>query len=242
VSTVIPLQGVIVRSSLSDDVYERIVQAIVSGVLASGAILHEVSLARQLNVSRTPVHEALRRLAADGLVEHLPNRRARVAMFSQQTLRDIYDLRALLEQAAAERAATRLSENEIEKLRKDADAIRSARTDAEFTKLALKFDLTFHDALAEACGNEHLRKEIAKYRRLVQAFCRMTGTPDILREAFVEHQEVLVAIEKRDGKLAGEKMAAHIQARANKAVQTVSDHGEAQNKPTESRQIVSVNA
>ena len=223
-SVVLPLQAAIVRSSLAEGVYEKIFQAIVSGGVASGTILHEVALARQLNVSRTPVHEALRRLSTDGLVEHLANRRARVAMFSRQTLREIYELRRLLEQAAAERSVSRLSDAEIAALRRDADEVRAAGDDAEFTRRALAFDLRFHDALAAGCGNGHLRKEIGKYRRLVQAFCRMTGSPEILRDAFAEHLQILAAIEKRDGALAGARMAAHIEARMNKALLKVGDH------------------
>src|SRR5579871_4312007 len=104
-STLFQMKTPISRTSLAESVYQHILEAILSGRLASGTEMSEVALAAELGVSRTPVHEALRRLAADGLVDSLAHRQARVATFTRQDVVDIYEMRGVLETAAAERAA-----------------------------------------------------------------------------------------------------------------------------------------
>src|ERR1019366_2237085 len=111
------LQGRIERTRLSDAVYESLLEAIISGKLASGSIVSEVSLAKQLDVSRTPVHDALRQLAKDGLVEQRAGRRAIITTFSKEDVFDIFEMRKLLEGEAARRAATRLDRAIIAHLR-----------------------------------------------------------------------------------------------------------------------------
>ena len=93
---------------LSDAVYETLLEAILSGQLAPGTIVSEVSLARQLAVSRTPVHDALRQLAKDGLVQQRANRRAVIATVSRDDVHDIFEMRKLLEGEAARRVERRL--------------------------------------------------------------------------------------------------------------------------------------
>ena len=85
------------RPSLVDSVYETLLEAIISGQLSPGTELNSVQLANQLDVSRTPVTEAINLLAHDGVVEQVNHRRARVARFSRQELADIYEVRKLLE-------------------------------------------------------------------------------------------------------------------------------------------------
>lgn len=201
------------RSSLADSVYQSVLEAILSGTLAPGAELSEVALAAELGVSRTPVHVALKRLVLDGLAEPMTNRQARVVRLGPDEIRDIYEMRIILESVAAERAATRLSTEGREALRESATALVAAAGSANWPARAIDFDIRFHDALAAACGNERLRAEIAKYRRLVRAFCRSSGSHENLTRAFQEHLEILDAVEARDGVRARRAMADHIQKR-----------------------------
>ena len=78
---------------LSDSVYETLLAAILAGQLLPGSVVSEVALARQLNVSRTPVHDALRQLAKDGLLKQRANHRAVVAQFSREDVFDIFEMR-----------------------------------------------------------------------------------------------------------------------------------------------------
>lgn len=212
-STLLKDQEPIAKTSLAESVYQRILEAILSGTLASGVELSEVAIAAELGVSRTPVHEALLRLAADGLVEDLASRQARVARFTRQDLINIYEVRRILEPAAAELAAERMTGEHLAELRAKADALVAAESAPTWLDRAIDFDLHFHDVVAAAAGNERLRQEIVKYRRLVRAFCRATGTRDNLQQAFSEHQRILGALEARNSQAARRAMGAHIVAR-----------------------------
>jgi DNA-binding GntR family transcriptional regulator len=200
------------KTSLADAAYERLLEAILAGRLASGAELSEVALAAELQVSRTPVHEAIRRLSADGLVNVSGAGPARVAEFTENDIREIYEMRVCLERAAVERAAVRMTDEQLASLREAAEPLADA-TARGWTAKALEFDVLFHDRIAEACGNERLRREIRKYRHLVRAFCRMSGNADNLRSAYEEHLAILGALEARDAQAAGLAMSEHIEAR-----------------------------
>jgi GntR family transcriptional regulator, rspAB operon transcriptional repressor len=200
------------KTSLADAAYERLLEAILSGRLRGGTELSEVALAAELAVSRTPVHEALRRLSADGLVHLATSGPARVAEFTRQEIVEIYEMRICLEQAAARQAATRLTDEQVSALREGADEL-SDPAGRSWTAKALAFDVVFHDAIAEACGNQRLRREIRKYRHLVRAFCRMSGNSENLRDAYREHLTILAALAARNADAAGRAMALHIEAR-----------------------------
>ncbi|MGE5195562.1 MAG: GntR family transcriptional regulator [Deltaproteobacteria bacterium] len=211
----------VTRAPLADAVYETIMEGILGGHYASGAELTEVALAAELGVSRTPVHEALKRLAVDGLVEPMTNRQSRVVRLTARQVREVYEMRLLLEPAAAERAAERLDPAHLEALRQSAQGLAASIGRPNWAIHAIEFDIRFHDTLGAASGNERLRTEIAKYRRLVRAFCRATGSPENLRQAFAEHIEILNALEKGDGVAAHWAMSAHIEARMRAALAEV---------------------
>lgn len=212
-SSVLRLSGPIVRTRLAESVYEHVLDAILSGTLAGGVELSEVALAAELGVSRTPVHEALRRLATDGLVTVESNRQARVASFGRRDVVEIYEMRGLLEPAAAERAATRIDPAALADLRRNADALASAPESADWPSRAIRFDIDFHDALAQAADNARLQADVSKYRHLVRAFCRLSGGTGNLRCALEEHRVILDALEAADGQAASRAMRDHIAAR-----------------------------
>jgi DNA-binding GntR family transcriptional regulator len=200
------------KTSLADAAYEQLLEAILSGRLKGGTELSEVALAAELQVSRTPIHEALRRLSGDGLVHITSSRLARVAEFARGDVVEIYEMRACLETAAVERATERMTDAQLEALQITADALADS-SQRSWSAKALEFDVTFHDAVAGACGNERLRGEIRKYRHLVRAFCRMSGSVDNLRAAYDEHLLILKAMQARKQKEAARLMADHITKR-----------------------------
>ena len=105
------------RQVLHQEVAVRLRQRIVEGQLAPGAKLNERELAEALNVSRTPLREAIKMLAAEGLVELLPNRGAVVAQMSEQDVIDTFEVIAGLEGQSGELAAQRISEAELAEIR-----------------------------------------------------------------------------------------------------------------------------
>jgi len=209
------------RTYLVEGAYEAILENILSGALPSGAVVSEVSLAQELQVSRTPVHQALAQLAKEGLIEHRAGRKPRIARFGREDVIEIYDMRLLLESASTQRAAKRMDPAILADLIREADALAQEPDSPEWSRKALDFDVRFHDALATASGNRRLRQEIAKYRLLIRAFCRMIGNAENLREAMKEHQAVLKALTDRTPAAAGQAMASHIQKRLDAVLGTL---------------------
>ena len=103
-------------STKADDIALVIEEAIVSGELEPGTVLRQEQLSEQFNVSRTPVREALRRLAALGLVSFVPNRGVRVRTISREELHEAFMVRAELESLATEVAATKMTPADLEEL------------------------------------------------------------------------------------------------------------------------------
>ena len=208
-----PLPKPLSRTFLVEGAYETILENILSGALPSGTVVSEVSLAQDLHISRTPVHQALARLAKEGLIDHRAGRKPRIARFGREDVLEIYDMRLLLETAATQRATKRIDPRYLADLTREAEQLAAAADGPEWTTAALDFDLRFHDAIAAASGNRRLRQEIAKYRLQVRAFCRMTGSAENLRDALAEHLIVLKAMAERNPAAAGHAMAKHVQKR-----------------------------
>ena len=105
-----------IDSTKADDIALVIEEAIVSGELAPGAVLRQEQLSERFHVSRTPIREALRKLAALGLVSFEPNRGVRVRTITREELREAFLVRAELESLATEVAATRMTEEDLAEL------------------------------------------------------------------------------------------------------------------------------
>lgn len=215
----IQLKGPISKTYLAESVYQTLLENILSGTLTSGTEISEVGLATQLQVSRTPVHEAIARLINDGLVVQGPTRRLTVARFSSKEIRDIYDIRVMLECAAAERAARKITRADLDDLKAQANLLEKDMGKPDWPSRALEFDLTFHDILARSAGNDRLRDEISRYRLLVRAFCRITASGNNLEQAFREHVKILKALEAGDAAGASRAMKEHVQSRLKTVIE-----------------------
>ncbi len=199
------------RNTLADTVYENLLERILSGKLMPGTVVSEVALAKELNVSRTPVHDALRQLAKDGLIDQSPGRRAVIATFSKDDVYDIFEMRKLLEAEACRRAATGLDRTNLQRLREAADDLAANKDNQEWVSRWTDFDEDFHDTIAKASGSPRLWQDIVRYRLLHRGFNMLTTTVDCLQQALKEHMDILDALEQRDPEAAAQAMVAHIQ-------------------------------
>jgi DNA-binding GntR family transcriptional regulator len=199
--------------SLVASVYQSILERIVRGVLPSGTIVSELALANDLGVSRTPVHDAVRQLAKDGLVERTGRSRARVAHFGPDDLFEIFEMRKILEGPAAELAARRMDRRHFAPLHVAAQALSSMPpTSPDWTRRWADFDELFHQTIADASGNKRLVADINRYRLLHKGFNRISTDAESRQQALREHLEILDALEARDGALARRRMIEHITA------------------------------
>ena len=141
--------------SVADHVERALRERILEGDLEPGSRLHQEALSEELGVSRTPLREALGRLAADGLVDVLPNRGARVAEVREDDLRASYEARLVIEPGAAALAARRADPGRIAAL---GEAVEELRSTGGEVRAAYKANRAFHLGLVAAAGNPYLSR------------------------------------------------------------------------------------
>ena len=181
--------------------YDRLRGMIVDMTLAPGRELDEAQLVSLLGVSRTPVREALFRLAAEGLVIQVPNRGAHVAPVDLSGLRQYFEALDYLQRAINRLAALRRREDDVRRLREAEKAFESAVAAGDAARINAE-NRRFHEIIADAAGNPHLR---ASYCRLLVegsriaylCFCNVASTqPDHLARTAEEHRQMIEAIEE----------------------------------------------
>jgi DNA-binding GntR family transcriptional regulator len=167
-------------------------------------------LADQLGVSRTPVREALIKLAQQGMVRFERNRGVRVLLTSLHDLEEVFALRLLLEPPAVQRAVTRLDAAHRRELRRTfVQMEKAAKADDEFTML--EHDRRFHRALLEVAGNTRLASFVDGLRDMVLRRGVSTARESrSLDDIVAEHREILELAEAGDAEGAAEAMRVHI--------------------------------
>jgi DNA-binding GntR family transcriptional regulator len=197
-------------ASVVDQVYAAIRTRIVQGVLARGARIHQEDLAEELGVSRTPVREALRRLAAEGLVEMRTNRGARVADIGVGEMRDAYEARLVIEPGAARLAGAHRPPAPLSRMRA---ALAAQRAAIPNVRRSFEANREFHIALVQASANEFLiqfvqRLWVARIGEVI--YERQSETPERMLLDADEHEQILAAIEAGDGRRAESLTRRHL--------------------------------
>jgi DNA-binding GntR family transcriptional regulator len=183
---------------------------IFSGALKPGEALPERALAERLNVSRTPVREALFVLRAEGLVDLVPNRGAAVRSFTEEDLLEIYRIRGLLESHAAELAAELCTPERLDALEDAQIQLRRMIARGTPGEQAIA-DLAFHAALYRAAGSPLLQSMLDQVLAFTVSFrSSYPATSDRSQTALVEHAAIFDAIRERDGQLAARLMREHV--------------------------------
>lgn len=202
-------------SAAFDKAYTALREQIFSGTLAAGTRLKERVICCELDVSRTPVREALRRLEADGLVTIEPRRGAVVAGIDAKDAQEIFPLGALLESYAARIAANNATPADIEKLTDILDAME--RTLSDDTPSArshyLELDSELHAGIVAITGNRHLARiirDVVGLPVLIRAFTHYSH-PE-LQESLRQHRSIVAALTAGDADWAESAMRTHILA------------------------------
>lgn len=193
--------------------YEIIKTGITTGRLAASSRLKEAELADLTGVSRTPVREALRLLEADGLVETNPNSGAHVAIWSDEDLSEITDLRAVLESFGAGLAATKITPAEISQLEKLEDDMENvvAAARANFLAELSVLNKDFHLAIVGATGNRRLIANIQSVIEgplILRKFSVFSG--EQIQRSLTHHREIIAALKFGDRDWAGAVMRNHV--------------------------------
>lgn len=195
----------------------HIVESLRTDILAHrfrpGERLVENDLTQRFKVSRGPVREALRRLAAEGLIEHLPNRGAFVRSLSREAIRELFEIRVELEGLAARLAAQAcIGEPRAIFERRIVPIYDPQPRDMHDYMSENK---NFHSAVMALSGNAQLRDLAAQLQfSLIMAQVRDVMSPSVLQDSVREHRTIAAAILARDAARAGEAMRAHLQRAA----------------------------
>jgi DNA-binding GntR family transcriptional regulator len=186
-------------------VRDELQHAILEGVLLPGERLRAEALARRFGTSRTPVREALLQLEARGLVEVEPNRGAVVRAFDAADLMDLYEVRALLEPAAAARAATRIEPDEIARLKHE------LTDDDAPVEHQIAANERFHRIIVEAARSPRLQSAMRAASGIPRSFrSSFWHDPEQRAESLLCHRRLIQAFEAKDPQLAEAVMRMHI--------------------------------
>jgi len=194
--------------------YDAIRESIGTGDFAPGAWLRESSVAATLGLSRTPVREALRMLATEGVVELVPNRGARVVRWTAADIDEVYRLRGLLEGHAAALAARNASGDQIAEIRALEERYeRAVELHESGDGMSARCNNAFHAAVLAASGSprlEVLLDLISSAHLVTQALQHYSD--DDRRRSILQHRDIVTAIQNHDESLAESAMRSHILA------------------------------
>lgn len=201
---------------LSDQVYKILMARILSGQMSAGDVIAEKTLAKELGVSRTPVHDALRALIKEGFLIQKKNRRPEVIDLKAADVSEIFEMRALLEGEAAFLAAKRMDHAILNHLRDVGESIREDSFERncasqEWVSKWTAYEDEFHGGIARASGNRRLYQDIERHRLSQRAFIFHILEPAFIKDGLDEHLSILDALERRDGEKARMEMRQHIQ-------------------------------
>jgi len=197
---------------LSKKVYHILKERIIKGNLKPGEKILEVNIAKRLGVSRTPVREALRELAAEGFFAMKPNLGMIVIGFSIEDLKEVLEIRKLLEGFATSIAAKKINKEEIKKLEK---IIKKMSISISKNDLLVYSDLNaeFHNLIFNICGNKQLIKiydnlSNSEHRFRIRS---LRNNPERLKYSLKEHQKILEALKRKDSEQAYKLSQKHIE-------------------------------
>lgn len=201
-----------VRGSGVQTVYEALKSSIVDLSLEPGAPLDEVTLAERFAMSRTPVREALVRLAAEGLVTQLPNRNTIVAPIDFGALPVYFEALTLMYRVTTRLAAAGRAPRHLELMRRHQAAYAKAVEEDDVPGM-ISHNRDFHVAIAEAGGNPYFTALFTRLldegRRILRLYYYRSFNDHLPRKYVDEHESIVVAIEARDGELCDRLASEH---------------------------------
>ena len=184
-----------VQKPLKDLVYLELKHKILTGEIVSQTRLMEIDLSEKMNVSRTPIREAIKRLADDGLVKVEPSRGAYVANISIKDMLDVFEVREDMEGFVAKLAAQRITDEEKEELKAIAKEYEEAIEKADDKEMIIELDEKFHNFIVKCSGNETLSELVHYVQELSLRFRYLYYDDSSLYESTAEqHNRIMEAI------------------------------------------------
>ena len=195
---------------LTDSVYEEVKAAIVELKLRPGDMLREAPVAKQLGISKTPVREALLQLKQDGLVELVPYKGAMITGYDVDDVREIFELRAMIEAECVRHAALERDERLVQALTDNVSATETAIADGDMGRVIGLFD-EFDAALFSRLDNGRLQSLIENLQLHMKRIGKLTTEiPGRVERSVEQHADIVKALAAGDANAAQQTMREHI--------------------------------
>ncbi|MFM2112292.1 MAG: hypothetical protein RLZZ271_952 [Pseudomonadota bacterium] len=200
----------LVHNSLHEEVADRLREKIYSGELAQGAYIDEAQLCESMEISRTPLREALKVLVSEGLVRHEPRRGCFVYEVTEKDLDDIFPVIALLEGRCAHEAALNATAADVQALEEMHAQLQEAAGQGQINRY-YDINYTIHEAIITLADNRWLAQTIADLRKILKlARLQSLHAPQRLAQSLSEHMSVFAAIKAHDPQGAEVAMRTHL--------------------------------
>lgn len=209
----------------ADHISAELQEQIFSGVYKDGDRLDEISLAEQFNVSRTPMREALKKLASSGLVEHIPHRGVFVRQPGPIELLEMFEVMSEFEAICGKLAAARISESALDELKIANLKCKKAKENKDVDGYYLENE-RFHQIIYKQSGNAFLAKEAQRLQKRLQPFRRVQlRFRGRIEQSMTEHELIVKALSNGDIDLAEKTLREHVSIQGNKFHQLIASFG-----------------
>lgn len=202
--------GKLTKLPMKQEVYNYLLQGIMNGQLKPGQQLEEKEISESLGVSRTPLREAINRLAQEGIVVEIPYRGNFVRKFTRREVIDLYEVRRTLEMMAIRQAVQRMTAEEAEEIANIVLQTASAQENGDMEAYG-RLDAEFHTKIANYSGNRMLIQLLSSMSAQINIVRHMANSSDkIAKKAQFDREHIMEAITKRDPEAAARFMEEHI--------------------------------
>ncbi len=209
------------RYTLNQHTYSRLRNLILSGRISLGSQLDEKTLSAELDVSRTPLREAIAQLVKEGLVEHRPYRGNFVRTITAKQADDLYQVRKVLEGLAVRLATPKLSQEHLKNIRSILEDVGEANERGDMAAFT-EADMRFHSIFPRLTANETLIETLNRLVAHIQLIrIKANQDPEVVRRTVEERPRILAALEARDGDLAAHLMEEHMEGVRRSVVATL---------------------
>lgn len=198
------------HGSLGSKIFILLRDRILNESYKCGDKLNELTLAKELKISRTPIREALKQLELEGLVESIPNKGVYVKGFSPRDIDDMFEIRLSLEGLAVSFAIDRMDEVHLAKIKEVFELLEFYTAKGDFDKVN-DFNILFHESIYRATQSTYFEQILKDIHYYVSVTSRHSiARPERLESSLLEHRAILEAIIDRDKEEATERIQRHI--------------------------------
>ena len=194
--------------TLRERIADSIRDDIIRGNLTAGQRVSEPELAARYGISRTPVREAFRQLAAEGFLDLIPRKGVRIAYLTEKDVTEFYELKSVLEGYAARLATHNMKDKDLQRMEQLNDQMERYHKKGDLKKIA-KVHSDFHNIFLEVAGNDQLFTTVQQLANRFQRFAILLALAGKNPEAVEQHREIIKAFKERDANRAEELVKAN---------------------------------